>query len=180
MKKLILAIVLMVFITNHVDAQFRLGLKGGANFEQTKFKNLTGEKPQSATGWQAGLMAQFKIPVIGIGCQPELLYTVKKADKSNSVNYFEVPLHFQYGLDFLVARLYGFAGPYFGYVTNSDVFKNKNNVNKTDVGIGAGFGIDIMRLHFALRYSWGFKDVGYDNHKVKNQTLSLSAGYFFF
>ena len=95
MRKLIAVIMIMACWMSNADAQIKFGIKGGVNFADF---NYTAEdfKLKNTTGWQAGALLQIKIPAIGIGIQPELLYTVKKADiakETNSLSYFEVPLN---------------------------------------------------------------------------------------
>jgi len=186
MKKIILAIVIMACFVSQINAQINFGIKGGLNFDNFKIDdaknaNLT---IKNASGWQAGALLQIKIPVIGIGIQPEVLYTVKKADinnKENSISYFEVPINFQWGLDLLIIRPFIMFGPYFGYAVNfkGDTF-TKENVEKSDWGFGVGGGLDIWKFQLGARYSFGLKNVGLENFKeLKNRTLSLSLAYKF-
>jgi len=182
MKKFFLVIVVMAFFTSQIDAQIKFGAKAGLNFDNAK---LSKDLDRSmSTGWQAGLMEQIKIPIIGIAAQPEVLYTVKNTEvdgESNSVGYFEVPINFSWGPDLLLVRPFVMGGPYFGYVLNVSGEGLKDKVEKTaDWGIGLGFGIDILKFQAAVRYAWGMKDVsGATDFELKNRTLSVSLGYFF-
>ena len=110
MKRIILAIVMTACISQ-ISAQVRFGLKGGVNFENFNLKNEAnsgaGLAIDNSTGWQAGALLQVKIPGLGVGVQPELLYTVLKAnvdDQANSVQYFEVPINLRLGLNLLLVR----------------------------------------------------------------------------
>jgi len=186
MKKIILAVVLMAFSMSQMNAQIRFGIKGGLNFDKFKFdenakKNL---KPENASGWQAGALLLIKVPVVGIGIQPELLYTVCKTtitNETNSIHYFEIPIMLQWGLDLKVIRPYLQGGYYFGYALNSkgNVFKEKK-CDKNDHGIALGAGIDIWKLQLGARYQWGLTDVSnVTDFKLKNNRFNLSLGFMF-
>ena len=204
MKKIILAIVMTAYFVSQINAQVNFGIKGGLNFDKFKidYKDPKGSaaeqfKLANASGWQAGALLQIKIPIIGIGIQPELLYTVKKANldgKTNSINYFEVPVNFQWGPDLLIVRPFVMFGPYFGYAVSLKGNKfdklKKEQIENFDWGIGVGAGLDIWKFQLGARYSWGMKDVvgdvtdvddlGLENLKqIKNRTLSLSLAYKF-
>ena len=183
MKKIILAIAITACFASQVNAQFKFGLKGGVNFENFKLKNASEQlKFNNAVGWQAGALLQIKIPANGIGVQPELLYTVKKANvdnKSNSIHYFEVPINAIWSFNLLIVRPYLMAGPYFSYAVNSKggVFDSK--LDKFDWGIGLGGGVEIWKLQLGARYSWGLQDVGVRDFKMRNNTFTASLAYLF-
>ena len=181
MKKLVLTVLVTACLTGQIDAQIRYGLKAGLNFDKPKDAGMSVE---SATGWQAGAFAEVILPVVGIGVQPEVLYTVKKSksnSSSSSISYFEVPINLRYELNLLVLRPYILAGPYFGYAVGFDGRYDKNNIEKTDFGVGFGAGVELFnKLQVGLRYSLGLKDVSVINAvEMKNRTFSLSAGILF-
>ena len=184
MKKIILAIAITACFASQVNAQFKFGLKGGVNFENIKIKDARSNiKVDNSTGWQAGAAFKVKIPGIGVAVQPELLYTVSKVNldqEQNGIHYFEVPINLQMGLDLKIIRPYLQAGPYFGYALKSEGDTFKDNINKFDWGIGLGGGLDLWKLQFDLRYSWGLQDVSsVTDFEIKNNRLSLSLAYFF-
>ena len=183
MKKIVL-IVMMAFCMSQIDAQVRFGIKGGVNFENFNYKHAREELTiDNSIGWQAGALLQFKIPVVGMGVQPELLYTVRKAEvdnKSNSVHYFEVPLNVQWGFDLVIIRPYVMAGPYFGYAVqfNGDVFKS--HIDKFDWGVGLGAGVELWKFQLGARYSWGLQNVsGMEEFEMKNNTFTVSLALMF-
>ena len=188
MKRRIVLVVMMACCMSQVDAQVRFGIKGGVNFENFSYKNAQEELTiDNSVGWQAGALLQFKIPVVEIGVQPELLYTVKKADvkdgvknESNSIHYFEVPLNVQWGFNLAFIRPYVMAGPYFGYAVEfgGDVFKS--HIDRFDWGIGLGAGIELWKLQLGARYSWGLQNVsGVKEFEMKNNTFTLSLALLF-
>ena len=182
MKKFVLTIAVISCCVCYVDAQIKFGVKGGLNFESIGQYESIFDKDNKAVGWQAGVLLQAKMPIIGIGIQPELLYSVKKGDSDHSVSYFEIPLNLRYELNLLLIRPFVMAGPYFGYAVDmSGRLFESHEVEKFDWGFGFSGGVEIWKLQFGARYSLGLQDVGIDNvsEKLKNRTFTLSLAFLF-
>ena len=184
MKKIFLIIIVLACSFSHADAQFHFGLKAGLNFDNFSYKHARETLTlDNSIGWQAGALLQFKVPIVGLGVQPELLYTVKKAkvgDESNSIHYFEVPVNAFWSFNLIVVRPYLMAGPYFSYAVDfsGDVFKSQ--VEKFDWGIGLGAGAEIWKLQIGARYSWGLQNVSnVSEFEMKNNTFTLSLAFLF-
>jgi hypothetical protein len=178
--KRILLILVTVLLVGSVQAQFRLGVKAGVNFSEFNSENQTLQKDGAA--WQAGLAAQFKIPLIGLGIQPELLYSVNKGD-SKSIGFFTVPVNLRWQpLPIPLIKPVILVGPYFGYAVNFKGFNNlKNNIKRFDWGIGLGGGVEIWKLQIEGRYNWGLQELGkrIQEFNLKSNVFTLSAIYFF-
>jgi hypothetical protein len=179
MKRILLILIALMF-TGNIYAQFRFGVKAGANFSEFNTKEQTLNK---GSAWQVGLASQFKIPLIGLGIQPELLYSVNKnKEGNNSIEYFTVPVNLRWQiLPIPVIKPVILAGPYFGYAVN---FKGLNSdISRFDWGIGLGGGIEIWKLQLEGRYNWGLKNIGKNvdefGKSIKNKVFTLSAIYFF-
>ena len=185
MKRILLSMVMTAFMISQINAQFRFGLKAGANFENIKLKNATVGtfKLDNSTGWQAGALFQIKVPGIGLAVQPELLYTVSKANvnnASNDIHYFEVPINAQMGLDLKILRAYLQAGPYFGYAVKLDGDIFKQEINKFDWGVGLGAGVELWKLQFDARYSWGLQNISsVKQFEMKNNRFTLAVAFLF-
>lgn len=175
MKKIVLILVAFMF-AGSIHAQLRFGVKAGANFSEFNSKEQTLQKEGAA--WQLGLASQFKIPLVGLGIQPELLYSVNKG-KDNSIGYFTVPVNLRWQfLPIPIIKPVILAGPYFGYAVN---FKGFKDIKRFDWGIGLGAGVEIWKLQIEGRYNWGLqnireRDSGFD---FKSNVFTLSAIYFF-
>jgi hypothetical protein len=171
MRKILLILVALLF-AGSIHAQLRFGVKAGVNFSE--FKTLQTE----GAAWQVGLVSQFKIPLVGLGIQPELLYSVNKGE-DNSIGYFHVPVNLRWQpLPIPIVKPIILVGPYFGYAVNFKGF-NKDNINRFDWGIGLGGGIEIWKLQIEGRYNWGLQDIGINGLDLKNNVLTLSVIYFF-
>ncbi|MDR1896623.1 MAG: PorT family protein [Prevotellaceae bacterium] len=181
MKKLLLIIAVFLFAAN-VQAQLRIGVKAGANF--SKFTTNLDELKKSGTSWQVGLVPQFKIPLVGIGIQPELLYTVNKGN-DNHIGYFNVPVNLRWQpLPLPLVKPIILVGPYFGYAVNFKGLNNiKDDINRFDWGIGLGAGVEIWRFQFEGRYSLGLQNLSAKDvvalQELKNKVFTLSVVYFF-
>jgi hypothetical protein len=171
MKKILLMLVAFLFIGN-IHAQLRFGVKAGVNF--SKFSATEQILQTKGAAWQVGLASQFKIPLIGLGIQPELLYSVNQGE-DNSIGYFTIPVNLRWQpLPIPFIKPVILAGPYFGYAVN---FKGFDNIERFDWGIGLGAGLEIWKLQIEGRYNWGLQNISI--HSLRNNVFTLSAIYFF-
>ena len=179
MKKGIVFMVLIALLSVPAKGQIRFGLKAGVNFTDFNWSsNLVEGNVNNATGWQAGAMLQVKLPIVGIGLQPELLYTVSKADEGQA-GYFQIPVNLRWQIIGGPVKPILMAGPYFGYAV--DLSKEwKDSFKKTDWGVGLGGGVEVWKLQAMLRYSWGLQNIlEASEFKMKNNVFTVSLGYFF-
>jgi hypothetical protein len=179
MKKILIILAAFMFIGN-IHAQLRFGVKAGVNFSEFNTKEQILQT--NGTAWQVGLASQFKIPLVGLGIQPELLYSVNKGD-DNSIGYFTVPVNLRWQpLPIPLIKPVILVGPYFGYAVNFKGFDNfKDDIQRFDWGIGLGGGIEIWKLQIEGRYNWGMQNIGerIENFNLKSNVFTLSAIYFF-
>lgn len=206
MKKILLLVAAFMLLSLQGFAQF--GVKAGLNFnslgELDKTSSFTAGM-EKKTGFHAGVLYRFKMPVIGIAVQPELLYSQVKGkmqlmtshpgvlasdmgDGEVSVSYLQLPVALQMGLDLVLLRPYIQVVPYVGCTIANDVkIKNlKMDTDKFNYGIGVGAGIDIWRLQVSGRYNWDlgkaadYKWEGFDTFKGgKSKGFQLSLALFF-
>lgn len=193
------------------NAQLRFGVKGGLNFSaltDIDLGSINGTLDKS-TAWHAGVAMQIRVPIAGIAIQPELLYTRKSsaveygpADASSSVidikmDYFELPVNIQVGLDMILLRPYLQFSPYIGYAIGKK-FKSVNeamdidweDLTRFNYGVGIGGGLDIWKFQLSLKYNWSFGSLGKEDKfsdavsmkRIMNgkfNGLELSLLYFF-
>jgi len=170
MKKIFIALALFLCVGVFADAQVSFVVKGGLNF--TKMSDIQlGNLEQSwnaQTGFHAGIGVQYKIPKIGISFQPEVLYSRIRTNiigpiTNNAydfrIDYINVPLNFQWGINFQAFRPYVFAAPFISYaVAKGKLLKDVewDNINRFDYGLSLGVGVEIWKLQISGKYSWGF------------------------
>lgn len=179
MKRLniLLFTTLMLCFAVTANAQVKFGVKGALNFNDYKTKSISLD---NRTGWQAGVMARFNLPIVGIGVQPEALFT-RKSTKLNGetlhTNYLQVPLNaiWTFGLGNIHAFID--AGPYFSYAVDID---KDFRAEKFDWGLGLGGGLDIGKIHAGVRYDWGLQNIAKESgENIKNKAFTIFVGYFF-
>lgn len=75
MKKIILVICVALLGVGAVAAKpIKFGVKAGMNVNKLSF-NEDMLKSNNSCGWTAGVMAEFTVPIIGIGCDLGLMYS---------------------------------------------------------------------------------------------------------
>jgi len=146
MKKLtiVLLFLCVVVVSN---AQFRYGIKAGANYSDLSVTSGTTsatliKEVNAVTAWRAGLMVQYQMQDFAI--QSELLYSVQGGDLLNPVliggplsgplnelvpgttaayrsQNLIIPLNFQYGRDLGAIHLYALAGPYVSFLLSGTI-----------------------------------------------------------
>ena len=165
MKKFATIIILMLLVSSAALAQGKIGVKGGLNFDS--YKDISGSVNDTwnrQTGYHFGLLVQTKIPIIGLGFQPELLFVRKgvenQTDPTNNFyqDYLTLPLNLQVGLDLLLFRPFIMVSPYISYaIGKGDMLGNTDwdNLNRFDYGYGLGVGVDLWKLQITGKYNWG-------------------------
>ena len=201
MKKILLLVTACMLLSLQGFAQF--GIKAGLNFNKLGDIDTKGNISSvldNKTGFHAGILYRFKVPVVGIAIQPELLYSQINGqlnflqNSSNSVksdvsvSYLQLPVALQWGLDLVLLRPYIQVVPYVGCTISNDV-KIKDiqmDTEKLNYGVGLGAGLDIWRLQVSGRYCWDLGKVadykwnGVDTFKGgKGKGFQLSLALFF-
>lgn len=134
MKKNILSIVALVaamFVASPAMAQFKYGVKAGLNISKVSLdkNNLTKNiAKDNQTGFFAGVMGEFTLPLVGIGVEGSLLYDQKKMDAgedTKTLEYVDLPINLKYTLGFSsIASVYVATGPQFSWNIGGKNFSN--------------------------------------------------------
>lgn len=158
----------------------RVGIKAGLNYSNI-FSD--GVDRNSLAGFNAGLFA--KVPVTGsVSIQPELYFTTKgsrltynstfaNGDAQFKLSYLELPVLFVYNL----SRHFNIqAGPYVSYLldgkatnkSSAPIFDFENQLknddyNRLDAGLAAGLALDVSKISFGARYTYGMTTIGKEN-----------------
>ena len=125
MKKLFVLFLGVLIFSTSSYSQTRFGIKGGLNF--TNMSNISSNFNQTwenQIGYQLGLALQFKVPIIGLAIQPELMYSTVKSTLNNNdgelnLDYITLPVNFQLGADMLFFRPFIVASPFVSYLIKS-------------------------------------------------------------
>jgi len=167
MKKILLASILLIGISQFSHAQLQVGLKAGVNYNSDSFNNVSNDVlngAESRTGYHAGIWFRGKLPIVGLYLRPEIVYT----ELSNDVVYdnsiiaarttdfkfrkIDVPV-------LLGKKIFGignvFAGPSFQYIMSSEFgLDDLKEVSTNDFSLGFQFGggIEFGRLGIDVRW----------------------------
>jgi len=187
MKKLLSVLLALMVVSTLSFGQSKFGIKAGLNFNTLEDVTESGSVDQAwknQTGYHFGIAWQFKIPIIGIGVQPELLYSKVRTSfveatagiqphgnnfiTSNSIvfptmseieiDYLTLPINFQLGLDLLILRPFIVVSPYISYALQKGgdlASQDWDDINRFNYGVGAGVGLDIWKLQIMGKYNWG-------------------------
>ena len=196
MKKIFgaLMIAICIAMTMPAQAQIHFGVKGGLNLSKASFSNVSENfKKDNFTGFFIGPMAEFNIPIVGLGVDAALLFAqrgikVSEGNEDYTVkqNGIDIPVNLKYtiGLGSL-AGIYFAAGPdfYFDFAGNKTIEGVKTDKKKAEVGINVGAGVKLLNhLQVGANYNIPLGDTakfeGIDG-SYKTKTWQVSVAYIF-
>ncbi|MBO0952083.1 porin family protein [Fibrella forsythiae] len=182
----------------------RTGIKGGLSASTLQFNEVDFSNRKERIGFHAGVFTQ--IPVgSAFAIQPELLYVNKGASSnyrllgqdsqaSFNLNYIDLPVLATLKLGDAVEIQ---AGPYAGYLLNSNVSNtggivgnsainlNADQFNRVDYGLAGGLNVYFGQVLLGVRYTQGLQKIANTTasqaifSNAKNGVGLLSIGYSF-
>lgn len=199
--RILLAVLAVVLASATAQAGgiFKVGPRVGLTVNEMHFNSDVFDA-NNKTGWTAGLMTEFRIPVIGVGADLSLMYVRRNTQFAVENNltrdgrdYFEIPLNLRYNFSLPVVSKFvvpylGF-GPSVSFLTSKrhieDAYKNKS----VDWALNFGIGVQVMsHLDVSARYGLGltkavnaiYKESGSPaNIEGKNRYWTISAAWLF-
>lgn len=175
-NKVAILLLAIIFAAGSASAQFRFGVKVGANFNKLHLDNLSDNfKSDNGAGFTGGIMGEFTIPVVGICFDASLMYTrmnsridsnlsnlpeqtgMQTETSSKSRNFFQIPINIKYKFSLpIVGNViapYIFTGPDFAFKLGGkdDVFSTKTFQSAWNVGVG----VELIH-HLQVQGSYGF------------------------
>ena len=191
MKKIFGALLIAVCIgmAMPAQAQIHFGVKGGVNLSKASLSNVGDNfKKDNFTGFFIGPMAEFNIPIVGLGVDASLLFAQRgiKVSSGNDEytikqNGLDIPVNLKYniGLGSLLG-IYIAAGPdfYFDFEKKSGIDKKK-----AEVGINVGAGVKLMNhLQVGANSNIPLSDTAKfegTDASYKTKTWQVSVAYIF-
>ncbi len=185
MKKYLITFVAafaLLSVANPAKAQLEWGLKAGLNLTNPSLKTEGGSL-KSKAGWFIGPMAEFTIPIIGLGLDGAIMYS--QADSELEVvtggsstvkqKYIDVPINLKYSIGLgSVAAVFVAAGPQFSFNISGNSFKDAletiyagtgdalsgNYENKTfQTSLNVGLGVKLLsKLQVYGGYNFALTD----------------------
>jgi hypothetical protein len=197
MKKVLLAVILIIGFDAGLNAQFKVGIRGGGNLSNQRIGVSEGTiyPGNSYRGFHAGLMGEANLGG-NFYLQPQLLFSRKGASHLSSsgnsaiqvkMNYLEVPVNLVYKIDLSFGKLFGGAGAAFSYgiggtLKQDGVSQNlygEGSWKREDISLVFTGGIEFDNGLFAsINSQKGMRDIHKaEGTSIKNRSLSLSVGY---
>lgn len=196
MKKIFGALMIAVCLGMAMPAQAQLnfGVKGGLNLSKASLSDIpVNFKKDNFTGFFIGPMAEFNIPVVGLGVDASLLFAqrgVKVSEGGNDYtvkqNGLDIPVNLKYtfGLGSM-AGIYLAAGPdfYFDFAGNKTIEGVRTDKKKAEVGINVGAGLKLLNhLQVGANYNIPLgdtADIEGTAGSYKTKTWQVSVAYIF-
>lgn len=162
MKRILIALMALVLTAGAASAQVRFGIKAGANFNKIRVKDGNLD-PANSCGFNAGVMTEFTVPIVGLNFDASLLYSRMNNETGGKVidgktkygkNFLEIPINIKY--KFNIPMVSGIVAPYI-FTGPSFAFKlDKTILDRTFQSTwNVGIGVQLIR-HLQISGSYGF------------------------
>ncbi|MCD8261028.1 MAG: porin family protein, partial [Bacteroides sp.] len=173
-------------------AQMGFGVRGGLNLAKASFSR-SDFNVDNRTGFFIGPMAEFTVPLIGVGMDAALLFSQRNVEVENDMirqNGFEIPVNLKYTLGFSrLLAAYLATGPNFIFDLSKDRSKNvfDYELNRSYVAWNIGAGIKLLHhLQFGINYNIPFSSSGTitkkrdgEEYNYKSKIWQVSMTYMF-
>ncbi|MEG1563433.1 MAG: porin family protein [Bacteroides sp.] len=193
MKKIISGLLVAVCLSMAIpaQAQIKFGVKGGVNLSKVSFSKAD-FKGDNKTGFFIGPMAEFTVPIVGIGLDAAALYSQTEVqnnryDKSSTMKTMEVPVNLKWSLGLgSMLGVYVAAGPQFGFRLGKE-HHSFYHFKKQTTSFNVGAGVKLLRhLQMGVNYNFALSNTGEfigskdkEFYKMKNNAWQVSAAYLF-
>ncbi|MEG1545984.1 MAG: porin family protein [Bacteroides sp.] len=189
------------------QAQFQFGIKGGVNLSKVSFSGIGDNfKASNRAGFFIGPMAEFTIPIIGLGVDASALFSQKSTELekndtkiTNKQNFIEIPVNLKYSVGLgTMASVFIAAGPSFSFNVGGDKWdikdlgelttKDTSSEKDTQIGINVGLGAKLLKhLQVGVNYNiplskstkGNFIDQTSKSFSAKTKTWQVSLAYMF-
>ena len=188
MKKIVSVLMVAFALMMAAPAQaqlIKLGVKGGMNFSELDLnvKSLDGVK-ESSTGFFIGPMAEFTLPIVGLGIDGAVMYSQRGTNELKEQG-LEIPVNLKYTIGLgSILGLYIAAGPDF-FFNFKDIDWENVDAKKTQVALNIGAGLKLLKkLQVGITYQVPMDDsFEWKNATqlitAKNKTWQASVAYIF-
>lgn len=209
MKKISILLLVAVLGAFGAQAQIRFGIKAGANFNKIHFSDVESSlQPDNSCGWNAGVMTEFTVPIVGLCFDASLLYSrmnnaissdfnkevadALDSDMSYGKNFLEIPINIKYkfGIPVIgsIIKPFIYTGPSFAFKLDKSIM-DKTFQCAWNIGIGVEL---IKHLQISGSYGFGINNVAkevmknadpdfgnIEKIKAKNNYWTVSAAWLF-
>lgn len=202
-KRGALVLALLLAVAGTASAQFRFGIRAGIQTNSLHFNSSTFDD-DNRVGFTGGVMAEFTVPVVGIGADLGVMYTRRNSDiavqNDDNTNfeeiggrsYIEIPLNLKWRISIplinKIVRPYIFTGPSFAFLTSKKAITNAFKNRSCDVAWNVGAGVELFsHLQVGACYGFGMTKpfetiglVGDDGiNDARTRCWTVTAAYLF-
>ncbi len=199
MKKFLLVLLSCVALSGFAQTKLvRFGVEGGLNVNKMSFsKELLSS--ENRCGFFVGPKMYVKIPLVGLGADAAVLYSLNGASKeelneagdvvvnSKNLSYFEIPVNLRYDVSFLkIAGAYVATGPQYNIALNSmDALQEVEMTRRSSWGWNVGAGLKLWdKLQLGVSYTIPISGlnsgtVGEVITNAKQKTVKVRLAYIF-
>lgn len=206
MRKIVLALAVVLFAAFAGNAQIKFGPKLGMNLSTLSFKSGGASlDTKISIGYHVGATFQADI-ASNFFIQPSILFSSKGSKYKDLLlwegfevndfrivaNYIDMPINVGYKLDVSGTNILFMAGPYFaygvgGYIEAEGVKEDiswgsgeDDHFKPFDMGLNIGGGIEVNKFQFTIQYGLGLLNFSNESGLTnKNNVLSISVAYLF-
>lgn len=194
LHKVLFVALVAIFSFGYASADFRFGIKAGLNFNKVNLKTpnatLDGD---NRTGWQAGVMAEFTVPIVNIGMDAAVMYARQNVNDNSAYenkDFLDIPVNLKWKIGLpVVGNIISpiiFTGPDFLIALNKQTMQNFET-KTCEVGWNFGLGVELLKhLQVTGSYCLGMNNVAEATRllntadlKAKKNYWTLSAAYLF-
>ena len=195
MKKFLLVLLSCVALSGFAQTKLvRFGVEGGLNVNKMSFsKELLSS--ENRCGFFVGPKMYVKIPLVGLGADAAVLYSLNGASKvdnngdvhNKNLSYFEIPVNLRYDVSFLkIAGAYVATGPQYNIALNSmDALQDVGMTRRSSWGWNVGAGLKLWdKLQLGVSYTIPISGlnsgtVGEVITNAKQKTVKIRVAYIF-
>lgn len=192
MKRVYLLILALVaWMAVPAQAQFKWGIKGGANISSIHFTNLPENfSTENLTGFHIGPTIELMAPLVGLGFDASILYSqtgMEIGTQTVKSDYLNIPVNLKWKIGIPAVKVFAAAGPYVGFRLGGgkiwDVLSDQIESKSFSAGLNLGAGVELIQhLQISATYQLGLTD----NYSVKqlkidgkNRGWMISAAILF-
>ena len=192
MKRVYLLILALVaWMAVPAQAQFKWGIKGGANISSIHFTNLPENfSTENLTGFHIGPTIELMAPLVGLGFDASILYSqtgMEIGTQTVKSDYLNIPVNLKWKIGIPAVKVFAAAGPYVGFRLGGgkiwDVVSDQIESKSFSAGLNIGAGVELIQhLQISATYQLGLTD-NYSIKKLeidgKNRGWLISAAILF-
>ncbi|MCH5345749.1 MAG: PorT family protein [Muribaculaceae bacterium] len=168
------------------SAQFRFGVKAGVNISHLSFSEKALEdvfSKDNQAGFTGGIMAEFTVPLIGVGADVSAMYVRRNAQymaekgfETDQRDYIEIPVNLKWKISIPAAgnivSPYIFTGPSFAILASKKAIVNAYENKAVDTSWNVGVGLQFVNhLQIGASYAIGM------NKTIKSLTPLPNGEY---